>query len=343
MKNIRLVILDSETVTRGDVSLDGITALADSSVFGYTPNEKVAEAIGDADAVICNKCLITQEVFDKCPNLKYVGLFATGYNNVDLAAASRRGAVVCNVPAYSTNAVAQHTFALILDYYNKVAEYKKTVADGDWVNYKLFSYFYIPTTEIAGLTLGIIGYGDIGRKTAEIARAFGMNVVTYTRSPQKVTDGTRVCTLEELLSISDAVSLHCPLTDQTRYMINGDAIGKMKPGVILINTGRGQLIHTEALIDGLKEKKIGAAGLDVYEEEAGYFYEDTSDRIMDDDVLARLLSFNNVIVTSHQGFFTREAVDNIARTTMQNIKDFSECRRLENEVRAEPENAVGQL
>ena len=262
MKNIRLVILDSETVTRGDVSLDGITALADSSVFGYTPNEKVAEAIGDADAVICNKCLITQEVFDKCPNLKYVGLFATGYNNVDLAAASKRGAVVCNVPAYSTNAVAQHTFALILDYYNKVAEYKKTVADGDWVNYKLFSYFYIPTTEIAGLTLGIIGYGDIGRKTAEIARAFGMNVVTYTRSPQKVTDGTRVCTLEELLSISDAVSLHCPLTPDNGKMINAETLALMKPNALLVNTARGGLIDEQALADALNGGRLGGARLD---------------------------------------------------------------------------------
>ncbi len=262
MKNIRLVILDSETVTRGDVSLDGITALADSSVFGYTPNEKVAEAIGDADAVICNKCLITQEVFDKCPNLKYVGLFATGYNNVDLAAASRRGAVVCNVPAYSTNAVAQHTFALILDYYNKVAEYKKTVADGDWVNYKLFSYFYIPTTEIAGLTLGIIGYGDIGRKTAEIARAFGMNVVTYTRSPQKVTDGTRVCTLEELLSISDAVSLHCPLTPENGKMINTETLALMKPNALLVNTARGGIIDEQALAEALNNGRLGGARLD---------------------------------------------------------------------------------
>lgn len=262
MKNIRLVILDSETVTRGDVSLDGITALADSSVFGYTPNEKVAEAIGDADAVICNKCLITQEVFDKCPNLKYVGLFATGYNNVDLAAASKRGAVVCNVPAYSTNAVAQHTFALILDYYNKVAEYKKTVADGDWVNYKLFSYFYIPTTEIAGMTLGIIGYGDIGRKTAEIARAFGMNVVTYTRSPQKVTDGTRVCTLEELLSISDAVSLHCPLTPENGKMINAETLALMKPNALLVNTARGGLIDEQALADALNGGRLGGARLD---------------------------------------------------------------------------------
>lgn len=262
MKNIRLVILDSETVTRGDVSLDGITALADSSVFGYTPNEKVAEAIGDADAVICNKCLITQEVFDKCPNLKYVGLFATGYNNVDLTAASKRGAVVCNVPAYSTNAVAQHTFALILDYYNKVAEYKKTVADGDWVNYKLFSYFYIPTTEIAGLTLGIIGYGDIGRKTAEIARAFGMNVVTYTRSPQKVTDGTRVCTLEELLSISDAVSLHCPLTPENGKMINAETLALMKPNALLVNTARGGLIDEQALAEALNGGRLGGVRLD---------------------------------------------------------------------------------
>ncbi len=144
-------------------------------------------------------------------------------------------------------------------------------------------------------------------------------------------------TLDELYRRADIISLHCPLTDQTRYMINGDAIGKMKPGVILINTGRGQLIHTEALIEGLKEKKIGAAGLDVYEEEAAYFYEDTSDRIMDDDILARLLSFNNVIMTSHQGFFTREALDNIAHTTLQNINDFDKHRKLVNEVRAEPE------
>ena len=141
-------------------------------------------------------------------------------------------------------------------------------------------------------------------------------------------------TLDELYRRADIISLHCPLTDQTRYMINGEAIGKMKPGVILINTGRGQRIHTEALIEGLNEKKIGAAGLDVYEEEAAYFYEDTSDRIMSDDVLARLLSFNNVIVTSHQGFFTREALDNIARTTMVNIREFAAGEPLTNRVSA---------
>ena len=142
----------------------------------------------------------------------------------------------------------------------------------------------------------------------------------------------------QLYHRSDVISLHCPLTDATRYMIGDVAISQMKPGVVLINTGRGQLIHTEALIDGLKEKRIGAAGLDVYEEEAAYFYEDTSDRILDDDVLARLLSFNNVIVTSHQGFFTREALANIAHTTMENLRAFFEGRPLENEVRADAQH-----
>lgn len=209
---MKIVILDSETVSRNDVSLEGITVLGESIVYGFTPNEQVAEKIGDADAVICNKCLITEEVFSKCKNLKYVGLFATGYNNVDLSAADRHDAVVCNVPAYSTNAVAQHTFALILNYFSKIREYAEKVDEGGWVNYKLFSYFGIPTYELAGKTIGIVGYGDIGKKVAEIAKAFGMKVITFTRSPQKITDGTPAVSLEELLKTSDIVTLHCPLT-----------------------------------------------------------------------------------------------------------------------------------
>ena len=164
-----------------------------------------------------------------------------------------------------------------------------------------------------------------------------MEVIAYDLCPDEayaVAAGIAYVPLDELYARADIVSLHCPLTDRTRYMIGPEAIGRMKPGVMLINTGRGQLIHTGALIDGLKQKKIGAAGLDVYEEEAAYFYEDTSDRIMSDDVLARLLSFNNVIVTSHQGFFTREALDNIARTTMENIREFAAGEPLTNRVSA---------
>lgn len=259
---MRLVILDSETVTRNDVSLDSITSLGEAKVYGYTPNDEVAERIGDADAVICNKCLITEEVFERCPNLKFVGLFATGYNNVDLKAATKHGAVVCNVPSYSTNAVAQHTFAFILNKYNRAAEYAAAVDRGDWVNYKLFTFFGIPTSELAGKTIGIVGYGSIGRKVGEIARAFGMNVVTCTRSPQKVTDGTPCLSLEELLGRSDIVSLHCPLTEDNTKMINARTLSLMKPTALLINTARGGLVDEQALCDALNDGTIAGACVD---------------------------------------------------------------------------------
>ncbi len=196
--------------------------------------------------------------------------------------------------------------------------------------------------DMYGKTAGIVGIGKIARELIRILKGFGMEVVAHDLHPDEQyawNAGISYVSLDELYERSDIISLHCPLTDQTRYMIGDVAIARMKPGVMLINTGRGQLIHTEALIDGLKEKKIGAAGLDVYEEEAAYFYEDTSDRIMDDDVLARLLSFNNVIVTSHQAFFTREALLEIARVTMQNINEFYAGKELTNRVCPDPVNA----
>ncbi len=260
---IKIVILDAETVTRGDVSLDGITALGEAEVFGYTPNDEVAGKIGGADAVICNKCLITEEVFSRCPNLKYVGLFATGYNNVDISAAKRHGAAVCNVPSYSTYAVAQHTFALILEHFNRTAEYTRSVDNGEWINYRLFSYFGIPTAELLGRTMGIIGYGTIGKRTAEIARAFGMNVITYTRSPEKIADGTKAVSLDELMSTADIVSLHCPLTAENERIINEYTLSLMKPTALLINTARGGLVDEQALADALNSGRIAGAGIDV--------------------------------------------------------------------------------
>lgn len=187
-----------------------------------------------------------------------------------------------------------------------------------------------------GKTAGIIGTGKIAKKLITILRGFGMNILAYDLYPDynfAREHQVVYTTLDELYHSSDIISLHCPLTEQTKYLINDYSIGKMKDGVMIINTGRGQLIHTNALIEGLKNKKIGSAGLDVYEEESEYFYEDQSDKIIDDDTLARLLSFNNVIVTSHQAFFTREALANIAATTLLNIKDFMEHKKLENEVK----------
>ena len=258
---MKVVILDSETVSRNDVSLDGIKRLGDCVVYGYTPNESAAKKIGDADAVICNKVLITEEVFRSCPKLKYVGLFATGYNNVDLEAASRHGAVVCNVPAYSTSAVAQHTFAMILSFYNKIREYADAVDNGEWIDYKLFSYFGIPTYELAGKTLGIVGYGSIGRKAAAIAKAFDMKVITHTRTPSKVTDCECV-SLEELLRRSDIVSLHCPLTKENTMMICTRTLEMMKPTALLVNTARGGLVDEAALAEALNSGRIAGACID---------------------------------------------------------------------------------
>jgi len=266
--------------------------------------------------------------------VKLIALRCAGFNNVDLNEAARCGIAVVRVPAYSPHAVAEHAAALMLALNRKIHRAYWRTRDGNFSLHGLLGF------DMYGKTAGIVGTGRIARELIRILRGFGMEVLANDLYPDEryaAQAGFAYVSLDELYERSDIVSLHCPLTDRTRYMIGDVAIGRMKPGVMLINTGRGQLIHTEALIDGLKEKRIGAAGLDVYEEEADYFYEDTSDRIMDDDVLARLLSFNNVILTSHQAFFTREALDNIAHVTMHNIKDFAAQLPLANEVRAEIE------
>ena len=306
---MKIVILDSETVSRNDVSLDCITSLGDCTVHGFTPNSEVADKIGDADAVICNKCLITEDVFAKCPNLKYVGLFATGYNNVDTEAASRHGAVVCNVPAYSTNSVAQHTFALILNYFNKIRQYADEVDSGAWVNYKLFSYFGIPTFELDGMTLGIIGYGDIGKRVAQIARAFGMNVLAYTRTPARVDENAKACSLDELLENSDVITLHCPLNEQTRELINKDTIAKMKKTAYLVNTSRGGVVNEGDLADALNTERIAGAGIDVLTLEP-----------MQENCALR--GCKNCTITPHIAWAPKQTRERLLDIVAQNIKCY---------------------
>ena len=262
--------------------------------------------------------------------VKLLALRCAGYNNVDLKAAAENGITVVRVPAYSPYAVAEYTVALMLSLNRKIPRATWRTRDGNFSLHGLVGF------DMYGKTAGIIGTGKIAKKLIAILRGFGMNILAYDLYPDynfAREHQVVYTTLDELYRSSDIISLHCPLTEQTRYLINDYSISKMKDGVMIINTGRGQLIHTNALIEGLKNKKIGSAGLDVYEEESEYFYEDRSDKIIDDDTLARLLSFNNVIVTSHQAFFTREALANIASTTLMNIKDFMEHKKLENEVR----------
>ena len=260
--------------------------------------------------------------------VKLLALRCAGFNNVDLKAAKGKLPVV-RVPAYSPYAVAEYSLALMLSLNRKIHRAYWRTRDGN------FSLNGLMGFDMHGKTIGIIGTGKIAKILIRLLKGFGMRILAYDLYPDMKfagEEGISYVSLDELYREPDIISLHCPLTDQTKYMIDKDSIDKMKEGVMIINTGRGQLINTNDLIEGLKEKKIAAAGLDVYEEEGEYFYEDKSDKIIDDDVLARLLSFNNVIVTSHQAFFTKEALHNIAETTLQNIEDFRCHRPLVNEV-----------
>ena len=283
------------------------------------PNNVVLTQDADAVCIFVNDTADAVVIDAMADNgVKLLALRCAGFNNVDLEAAKGKLPVV-RVPAYSPYAVAEYSLALMLSLNRKIHRAYWRTRDGN------FSLNGLMGFDMHGKTVGIIGTGKIAKILIRILKGLGMHILAYDVYPDykfAEEEGITYTTLDELYKNSDIISLHCPLTEQTRYIINDDSIAKMKDGVMIINTGRGQLIHTNALIEGLKEKKISAAGLDVYEEEGDYFYEDKSDKIIDDDVLARLLSFNNVIVTSHQAFFTKEAMHNIAETTLQNIEDF---------------------
>ncbi len=260
--------------------------------------------------------------------VKLIALRCAGFNNVDMAAADKRIKVV-RVPEYSPHAIAEHTLALMLCLNRHIHRAFLRTREGN------FSLNGFQGFDMCGKTIGVIGTGKIGKTVIGVMKGLGMNVIAYDLFPDNTAAqkmGYTYQTLDEIYKQSDIITLHCPLTKETEYLICDESIAKMKDGVMIINTGRGKLIHTKHLIDGLVSRKIGFAGLDVYEEEGAYFYEDYSDSIMTDEVLARLLSFNNVIVTSHQAFFTEEAMSNIAHTTLNNIKDFFEGRELVNEV-----------
>lgn len=293
------------------------------------PNNVVLTQDTDAVCIFVNDTADAAVIDAMVDNgVKLLALRCAGFNNVDLKAAKGKLPVV-RVPAYSPYAVAEYSLALMLSLNRKIHRAYWRTRDGN------FSLNGLMGFDMHGKTIGIIGTGKIARILIRLLKGFGMRILAYDLYPDMKfagEEGISYVSLDKLYRESDIISLHCPLTDQTKYMIDKDSIDKMKEGVMIINTGRGQLINTNDLIEGLKEKKIAAAGLDVYEEEGEYFYEDKSDKIIDDDVLARLLSFNNVIVTSHQAFFTKEALHNIAETTLQNIEDFRCHRPLVNEV-----------
>ncbi len=270
---------------------------------------------------------------------RLIALRSAGFNNVDLSAAGDLGVTVTHVPDYSPYAVAEFTIALALALNRHLSRAYTHVREGNFSLQGLLGF------DLHGKTAGVVGTGKIGGIVAEtLLKGFGCRVLAYDLFPNDRLRqlGVEYVGLDELLRESDLVSLHCPLTDETHHLIDQSSIAGMKPGVMLVNTSRGGLIDTGAVIDGLKSGRIGHLGLDVYEEEARYFYEDYSSRLIDDDTLSRLLTFPNVIVTSHQGFFTSEALEQIARTTLGNVRDFAEGRPLVNEVRSRPDSRNGR-
>lgn len=260
---MKIAVLDWYTVNiSGDIPTTQLEELGDVKIIPLTKPEETAANIGDADIVLCNKVLITKEVMDACPNIKYVGLFATGFNNVDIDYAAKKGIAVCNAGQYSTNAVAQQTFAYILDRFSRVRDYDAAVKNGEWERSPAFSYFPVPTSELAGKTLSIVGFGSIGRKVAEIGSAFGMNIVISTRTqpkdcPYEVTD------LFTAAEKADVLTFHCPLTDKTAGIINKELLSHMKPSAMLVNTSRGGVVNEADLAEALNSGKIAAAYLDV--------------------------------------------------------------------------------
>lgn len=277
-------------------------------------NEDTAELARGCDAVcVFVNDTVNAEVIDKLYEygVKLIALRSAGYNNVDVPHAFGKIHVV-HVPAYSPYAVAEHAIALLLTSVRRIHKAYNRTREFN------FSLNGLTGFDFHGKTVGVVGTGKIGRIFIDICRGFGMNVIAYDLFPAK-DSGIEYVPLDELLERSDIISLHCPLTDDTRHMINAEAIGKMKKGVVIVNTSRGGLIDAEALLEGIKARKIGAACLDVYEEEADVFFEDRSGHIMDDELLSRLISMPNVIVTSHQAFLTEEALNNIAETTVNNI------------------------
>lgn len=270
---------------------------------------------------------VSGPVIDQLSDLgiKLIALRCAGYNNVDFEAAYKKKMHIVRVPAYSPYAVAEHALALMVTLNRKTHRAFNRTRENN------FRIAGLTGFDFYGKTIGVIGTGKIGRIFIDICKGLGMKVLAHDLYPAEI-PGVVFTDLDDIYAQADILSLHCPLTKESHYMIDETAIGKMKKGVMLINTSRGALIDTKALIEGLKSRIIGAAGLDVYEEEGDYFFEDLSSEILDDDQLARLLSFNNVLVTSHQAFLTEEALANIAQTTLTNIKDFENDAPLPNEI-----------
>ena len=307
---MKIVVLDGYTENPGDLSWDGIRALGELTVYERTRPEEIASRVADAEIIVTNKVPITRELLEQCPGIRYVSVLATGYNVVDLTAAAERGIPVSNVPAYGTAAVGQFAIGMLLEICCQIGLHDRSVHNGDWAACPDFTYHKTPLIELAGKTMGIIGFGRIGRQTGAIAKAMGMRVLATGSRP--CDEGKAIAEyvdMDTLLGRSDVISLHCPLFPETTGVINRDSIRKMKDGVIILNTARGPLIVEEELAQALNSGKVYAAGLDVVSQEP----------IRADNPL---LTARNCFLTPHIAWASRECRQRIMEVTEQNIRSF---------------------
>jgi glycerate dehydrogenase len=307
---MNIVVLDGYTLNPGDLSWDSLKQLGPCAIHDRTMPELVVERACEAEIVLTNKTVLTRETILALPTLKYIGVLATGYNVVDILAAKERGIPVTNTPDYGTSSVAQHTFALLLELTQHVGHHAQTVRDGKWTRSSDFCYWDSPLIELQGLTFGIIGFGKIGRAVARLADAFGLHVLVHTRSqPANLPASCEFTTLDELLSRSDVVSLHCPLTPENKQFINADRLARMKPGAFLLNTSRGPLLQEAAVADALNAGRIAGAALDVLSVEPPKSGNP-------------LLTAKNCIVTPHIAWATRAARSRLMNIAVENIRAF---------------------
>ena len=305
---MKIVLTDAQTVVDKIVSADVLKEFGEVTEYGLLAYEDVAKAIENADIVVCNKTLLNEYSMCFAKKLKYIGLFATGYNNIDIDYCRKVGVTVCNAGSYSTNAVAQHTFALILEHFNKTAEYNQYVHDGKWKRSPTFSPFVYPLNELYGKTFGIVGMGAIGQAVAKIADAFGMRVIFYNRSQKNIPYGTQT-TFENVLSESDIISVHCPLNPQSENMFNAHSFAKMKKGALFVNTARGGVMSEQALFDALESGHLGGACIDTLKVEP-----------MEENCI--LMKAKNCIMTPHIAWAPVETRQRLMGIVADNIRNF---------------------
>jgi len=314
---MKIVILDAYTSNPGDLSWSSVEALGNTEIYDRTSPELAAERIGNAEAVFTNKVLITREVLEKCPSIRYIGVLSTGCNVIDRAAAAERGITITNIPAYSTDSVAQMTMALLLEICHHAGHHSDAVREGRWSDCRDFCFWDYPLVELSGKTFGIIGYGNIGQRVAELAQSFRMDVLVFTHRRESVaeTEHCRYATLDELLKRSDIISLHCPLTDENKELICKDTISRMKDGAVILNASRGGLVCDADAAAALNSGKLAAFAADVA----------SAEPIPKTDPL---LTAKNCIITPHIAWASKEARARLIDIAAGNLKAFQEgCPR----------------